>query len=200
MTRRTLIGVSLALAVAVAAALIAPMFAGAHHKPVADPKDTRGKLDVRSVVVSGTKRRPTFRINTYPRWTARDVWDRGYLLVWLDTRAGSAFDYYVLIRSVANRLRAVLFRYRPNRRDVRIAGLRVRRPNRRSVTVRIPLGRVVFGEKRLQYGWQAQTLWMAGRCRRKVCFDFAPNRNPVMEPIPGKEPKPTPTPSPTESP
>jgi hypothetical protein len=199
-TRKATFGVALALAIVVAAALIAPMFAGAHHERVTDPKDTRGKLDVRSVIVSGAKMRPNWRINTYPRWTARGIWDRGHILVWLDTTGGRGFDYYVLIRSDGNRMTAALFRYRPNRRDVRIAGLRPWRKNQRSVSVRIPLGRVVFGEKRRRYGWQVQTLWMGPKCRNKVCFDFAPNRNAVMEPIPGVPPKPTPSPSPTNSP
>jgi hypothetical protein len=56
------------------------------------------------------------------------------------------------------------------------------RPNKRSVTVRVPLSMMYLGgPRRLTYRWRAQSMLTSSKCRR-VCFDRAPNHTEVTEP------------------
>ena len=62
--------------------------AGAHHTDLADPNDTLGKLDVRRVRFDHTGA-ASWTLTTFSEWTTGSIWDRGYLLVMLDTEAGA---------------------------------------------------------------------------------------------------------------
>jgi hypothetical protein len=176
-----------------------PLLAGADHLDPDDPNDTRGPLDVKSVRSWGRARRPGWRVITFARWSAERVWDRGFVMVFLDTRRSDRFDYYALVRSNGSKMRARLFRDRRRRRDRDLGPLAAWRPSRRSVSVRVPFRKLRVGDNRAFYRWQVQTLFTGSRCRR-VCFDVVPDRGPVLEPLnePGPSPTITPTPTPTE--
>ncbi len=164
----------------VVAALVIPLFASARHLDVRDPNDTRGLLDVRRVRVIGEER-PRFTVLTFRRWTTADIYDRGFVLVYLDTFGNERFDYYALLRSVGGAMQGTLFRDRSRKRDLRVATLNIFRMSKDGVSVRIPLRSMRFGTTRLHYVWSVQTLMSNGRCRR-VCFDRAPDSGGILEP------------------
>ncbi|MGH2695324.1 MAG: hypothetical protein ACRDJJ_11015 [Actinomycetota bacterium] len=190
------------MAVVVIGAL-APLLAGATHLDPDDANDARGPLDVESVRSFGVTRRPSWRVITFAKWTAKRVWDKGFVLVFLDTFGDDRLDYYALVRSNGSRMRARLFRDRRRKRDRDLGRLRAWRRGRRSVSVRVPFRRLRVGGNRPFYRWQVQTLFTGRRCRR-ACFDLVPDRGPVLEPLvePGPSPtvSPTPSPSPTVTP
>lgn len=184
-----------ALALVVLFTALVPVWVSASHVDVVDADDTRGPLDIRRVDVRG-ETRPTWKVTTWSRWTVQKIWDRGYVLVYLDTFGTTRYDYYALVRSNGYRMNGVLFRDRLGKPDRRISRLRTWRANRRSVSVRVPLTKVRIGERRRHYSWYVQTLMTSKRCRR-VCFDRAPDAVGVIEPLPDATPTPTPTSTPT---
>lgn len=179
-----------ALAAMILAACLVPFFASAAHVRVRDPNDSEGPLDVRTVVVGKDLKRPRWTVRTWDRWSAKRIFDRGYLLVFFDTFGGRRYDYYTLARSDGYRMRASLWRDRKDKPDRLLVGLQEGRADRRSLAVRVPLGRMRFGSARVEYYWYALTLITNRDCRR-VCFDRAPNNDPVAEPVPGATPTPT---------
>jgi hypothetical protein len=168
------------VAALVATCLVLPGVATAHHVDVRDDDDVNGVLDIRRVTLYG--RPSTWNIVTYGRWRARSIWDRGFLLVAFNTLASARYDYYALIHSTGRRLQAELYRDRAKKRDYKVSSLRTWRPDRRSVKVRVPLGKMTFGKKRRYYRWFAQSLLTGPDCRR-TCLDLAPDRSGVREPI-----------------
>jgi hypothetical protein len=172
--RATLVAVTL---------LLAGTGAVAHARPVTvpDPNDARGALDIRRVRKLGDER-PLWRINTYRRWRATRIYDRGYLLVYLDTFGGEHFDYRALVYVDRARVKARLFRDRARKRDFRVSYLDAWRRGLRSASVRIPLRKTIIPEARESYRWYVQTLFSGTRCRR-VCYDLAPGREGVEEPL-----------------
>lgn len=155
--------------------------AQAQHLDVSDRRDTRDALDISDVQVDRVSN-PRFWVKTWGRWTVKDIFDRGYVLVFFDTFGSSRFDYYALVRSRGNRLEASLWRDFRRSNDRQRARLLVRRRNRRSVNVIVPLRKMYVG-RRVHYGWRVQTLMTSRTCRR-VCFDLAPDEGAVMEPVP----------------
>jgi hypothetical protein len=143
----------------------------------ADENDAHGFLDVKQIDSFLESEQPVWRIITVSRWSVSKMWDRGFALVYLDTFGADVSDYYALIRSVGRRLRAELYR-----NGHRIASLRVWRRNRRSVSMRIPLGKLLTGETRAFYRWRVVTI--TDRCRR-ACFDRVPNEGALVQPLPG---------------
>lgn len=175
-----------------AAALALPLFATASHMDVRDRNDTRGKLDVRRVLVDFTKR-PRWTITTWGTWTVERLWDRGYALVQLDTFGTERFDYYAFVRSDGYKLIGTLVRDRSSKPDFTVSSIRAFKSSGTSLSLRFPLKKMRIGNRRLFYRWQVQTIFTAGRCPTS-CFDFAPNTGAVSEPVPGvQEPTPTPT-------
>ncbi len=164
--------------------LLVTVPATATHLDVVDLDDTSGPLDVSRVITRGETWRPIWRISTYNRWTARRIWDTGYLLVWLDTFGTDRYDYYVLVRSTGSRLQALLFRDRINRPDRLVSTLTRWRPDDRTVSVLVPLSKVSLPETRTYYRWAVQTLYTGDICRR-VCMDFAPDMGAVREQVRG---------------
>jgi hypothetical protein len=188
------------LATVVLGALALPLLALASHIVVHDPNDTRGRLDVRRVEVH-RKWRPRWTVVTWSGWRVRAIFDRGYVLVRLDTFHTERFDYYALVRSIGSRMKATLFRDRRWRSDIPLGPLPVSRPDRSSVKVPIRLSKLRFGRSRRYYRWTVETIFTNRSCPN-TCFDHAPNRGAIKEPRPGVSPAPTPTPtvSPTPSP
>jgi hypothetical protein len=176
--------IAAAMAIAVAVTVLTAPGAGAGHVDPRDPNDTRGLLDVRRVH-SGTGWRPYWKINTFGAWKVKEIRDKGFLLVYLDTFGDADFDYYALIRSAGTQLKASLWRDRARKPDRFLRGLTTWRKNRRSVSVRIPLRSVRFPESQPFYFWYVQTLFQNKRNCRNYCFDLVRSDNPVMEPRPG---------------
>ena len=185
--------IALGVVAVVASASLVPLFADVSRTEIGDPNDARGLLDVSSVT-GGRPMRPRFRVRTYPRWTVKKLRDHGYVLVRLDTIPGRRFDYYVMARSNGKRMLGTLYRDRRVKRDYRMGSVRVTRPDRRGVTVRLRLGRLRWPKSRDHYRWYVQTLFTSDRCRQ-VCFDQAPDGAPVVQPRPGGTPTPTQTPT-----
>lgn len=177
-----------------AAALSLPFLASANHMDVRDPNDTRGKLDVRRVLVDFTKR-PRWTIITWNKWSVARLWDRGYALVQLDTFGNERFDYYAFVRSDGNRLIGTLVRDRAHKPDYTVTKIRAWKSSGTSLSLRFPLDEMRIGNKRLFYRWQVQTIFSSGRCPT-TCFDLAPDQGAIEEPIPGRT---LPSPTPTES-
>ncbi len=193
MTRsRSASRVVLALCALMAAASI-PLIATADHAGVVDRNDTKGPFDVRRVRVQGT-RSPRYDVVTFPRWTVARVWDRSYGFVFFDTFGGEAPDYYVLARSDGYRMKALLYRDRARKKDRVIGKVKAWRPGKRSFAVKVPLRKMTFPEQRLLYYWWVLTLHTGTSCKR-VCFDRAPDRDRIAEPVPGAGQSPAPSPS-----
>ena len=193
MTRKTTARVALAVCVLVGAASI-PLIASAEHAAdVVDANDANGPFDVRRVKVRGI-RVPRYDVVTFARWDVARVWDRSYGFVFFDTMGGEAADYYVLARSDGYRMRALLYRDRVRRKDKIVSKVKAWRPNNRSFAVKVPLRKMTFPTQRLVYYWWVQTLHTGTSCRR-VCFDRAPDRERIAEPVPGAGQSPAPSPS-----
>lgn len=188
----------IAVAAAVGAISLMPFFAGADPETYRDPNDARGKLDVRRVEVVGTGR-VRYKVDTYPSWKVADVRDRGFVLIFFDTFGGNRFDYYVLVRSTGKKMNATLWRDRRRKRDFKVTSVAAWRPGPRSVSVRVPTGRMKWPETRAFYRWRVQTLFMGRNCRR-VCFDLVPDQGAVTVHRPGATPSPSPTGTPSPDP
>ncbi len=190
---------AVAVAIALASVLaVAATVASAHHSRVRDRDDVKGPLDMRVVTAEG-RTYQRYRIDTYWRWSATSIWDKGYLMVFLDTIGSDHPDYYALVRSNGSNLEAILFRDRRDRPDYRLTRLRVWRATQRSVTVRVPQSWLNFSQTRLYYKWYVLTLMTRPGCAR-VCFDRVPNSGVVLEPNPQLAPPPSPSPTPTLTP
>lgn len=193
MTKRWL----LLVAVVCLGAVALPFLATAQHVVVQDTNDTRGALDVRRVVVDFTER-PRWTIGTWGPWTAEQIWDRGYFLVHLDTFGSPRMDYYALIRSNGYGMRGTIVRDRENQPDYTVASIKAYKGSRNTLRVRFPLSKLRIGTERFFYRWNVQTISSGDSCPTS-CFDFAPDRGAVQEPVPGRVP-PTPTPTITITP
>jgi hypothetical protein len=141
-----------------------------------DPKDTHGFLDVKQVESFLETQEPIWRVVTISRWSLSRMWDRGFVLLYLDTFGEDPPDYYALIRSVGTRLRATLYR-----NGHRLASLPVWRRNSRSVSIHIPFDKLLVGADRRFYRWRVVTL--TDRCRR-TCFDQIPDEGALVQPLP----------------
>jgi hypothetical protein len=208
--------VALVLVVLVTAASLSTMFAKANHQDRSDGNDVKGMLDIRKVQTFGWNKYPKWKIIFRSRMTVKEMRDAGFFLVYLDTFGDSRFDYYALVSSNGSRMRGALWRDPVNKRDRRVGKLRVRRPDKSSVTVRVPLNMMnTGGKERIDYRWFVKTLFIGNNCRR-VCIDRVPNSTAVKEsngkPSPPtsasdtedpgltESPAETPTPDSTESP
>ena len=94
------------------AALIGFVALFAYARPnVDDPNDTGGLLDIRRVDFEGEDQ-PRFKTITFATWTVDRIHDRGYVLVYFDSRGGERFDFYALARSNGKEIVARLYRDR----------------------------------------------------------------------------------------
>ena len=190
--------VSLAAATALVLALaLGPWVSLANHVDLNDANDTRGPLDVRGVSV-GPGDAPRWSISTWGRWRAAEIWDTGFFVIKFDTFGDSHHDYYALVRSSGSRLVGSLHRDFVERRDRELRDLRVARPDRRSVRVKVPYRAMRFSQPGT-YRWVVNSTFTSSRCGKAACLDRAPDEGAIDEP---REPVPTPTvtATPTESP
>jgi hypothetical protein len=186
--------------------LFASIAADAHHTDLRDPDDTRGALDVREVRLAHEGGPPAWSIVTFAKWGVLGMWDRGYLIVFLDTQGSPEAEYYLLIRSDRWSLEGTLWRAHVYGPDSLLGTVPVWRQSGRSASVRVRLTRLTFGPNRIFYRWWAETVYTSDGCRRS-CHDRAPNGTatvlqwrPGMSPTPSPSPSPTSTPTPTSAP
>jgi hypothetical protein len=187
-------------AAALVTIVLMTVVAGAHHTDLQDPDDARGKLDVKQVRLAHAPGPPTWTIVTFGEWTIPRMWDRGYLMVLLDTQNGVGPEYYLLVRSTGTALQGSLWRARSYGPDSYLGSVPTRRPSRLSASVQVSLKRLTFGARRSFYRWWVQTVYTSRVCPR-TCHDRAPNRGTVLQWRPGMSPTPSPpSPSPSETP
>ena len=191
MSRRWLLGAAMVGAIAGMAALPAL----ASHTNQTDPDDTRGIMDVAKVRFVHDDDSPKWTVVTYHGWRPGRLWDRGYVVVRLDTQGLPTSDYYVIVRSNRDRMVGTIYRDYAHARDRLIGRVPVTRPDGRSVRVVIPLRFLTFGPARTSYWWSVLTLFTSGTCPQ-TCFDAVPDTGAVEQPLPS----PSPTPSPTATP
>ncbi|MEX1100799.1 MAG: hypothetical protein WD739_01225 [Actinomycetota bacterium] len=175
------IGVSAVLTALATSALLvlSALPAAAVHEQVADPNDADGRFDVRFVDHAHKARPRRWFVTMYPKWTLRNTWDTGYMVLNLDTTGSPDLDYYVVVSSNGKRLLAQVHRDRARGRDPVIAKPRAWKKGR-TIGLEVPWSKLNIGDQRLLYRWSVQTLWTGKGCLR-TCFDFAPNGGEWVE-------------------
>jgi len=186
-------------AAAILTVALMAVVAGAHDTDFQDPDDARGRLDVKQVRLAHAQGPPTWTIVTFGEWSTAGMWDRGYIMVLLDTQGGMGAEYYLLVRSAGTALQGSLWRAHTYGPDSYLGSVQTRRPSRRSASVQVRLGRLTFGASRPFYRWRVLTVYTGRLCRR-TCHDQAPNLDAVLQWRPGMSPTPTPSPSASSSP
>lgn len=185
--------------VAATAALVLALPALGGTTAVGDPNDARGRLDVRSVLVDGTESPFRWRVATFGGWTIRELWDRGYVVVQLDTKGDARIDRLAVVSSNGRDLIGTLNRVRDDGRLVELGRFRVDKGGRRSVALSIALHRLAIGPHRTSFSWNVITSYLGDACPR-TCFDAVPDAGIVEQPLPMPSPSPTPSPTPAPSP
>jgi hypothetical protein len=175
------------------------LVAGAHDTDFNDPNDTRGKLDVSRVRLGHELGPPRWSVIMFRSWTIPSMWDRGYVMVLLDTRYSPAPDYYLLVRSAGRVLQGSLWQARAFGPDTFLGDVPAGKPSPQAVSVRVALWRLTFGPTRRFYRWSVQTVFTSDACPR-TCQDRAPNGATILQWRPGMSPTPSPSPSPSPSP
>lgn len=170
----------------------------AHHTDQQDPNDTRGRLDLDEVRFDHSGA-PNWRVVTFSRWAVRSIWDRGYLVVQLDTMGNPDVDFVAVVRSDGRRLVARLFRLRRGGGQAELAALRTAKAGSRAAWVTVPLKELTIGPTRTSYFWSVLSGYTGGGCSR-TCLDVVPDREMVEQPLPGVTPTPTPSPTPSPTP
>ncbi|HEX2030793.1 MAG TPA: hypothetical protein VHL78_05255 [Actinomycetota bacterium] len=144
-----------------------------------DGNDARGKLDVKKVKTSFGQK-PAWRVIAREKWSLSGMWDEGFVLVYLDTKAGSAPDFYAMARSDGSKMRGRLYAIKGGI-DTFKSTVTVTRPTAKTVRIKVSLGKVDVGPARAFYRWSVQTMAI-GPCA-KVCFDFAPGGGALVQPL-----------------
>ena len=153
----------------------------AEHSEVRDRDDVDGRLDLRAVEMrNGPPRR--WILETYGAFSANSIFDRGYLLVYLDTYGTDRFDYYVLLRPKRSKVVGVLFKDRKEASDQKLSRTKVHKPSKRSIITTVPFREMRRPDAALTYRWHARTIYTGRGCRR-VCIDRAPDARAVEEPF-----------------
>jgi hypothetical protein len=192
-------GVVAALGPAVAiAVLVLTMPAGATHTNQTDPNDTSGPLDAKAVRFTHGGA-PRWQVQTFARWTVNGIWDHGYLVVELDTRADESIDHLLIVRSDGRDLLATLYRVRADGRQIALGAVEADKAGGRGAWVQVALHKLAIGSGRTSYSWSLVTSFTGAGCAR-TCFDRVPDVGMVEQLLPGITPSPTPTPSPTTTP
>jgi hypothetical protein len=195
--RRLVVGVAIA-----AAALALALPAVANHTSPQDGNDAGGLLDLRTVRL-GHERPLVWTFFTVARWRPRQIDDRGFFVVELDTRGDPSVDYVILLRARRQEMLGTLNRVLADGTQAEIAKLRSDKFGGRSAWVALGLRRVLIGPRRTSFFWAASSLLTGTQCPT-TCIDRAPDEGFVEElledPVPTPTPSPTSTPSPTPSP
>lgn len=174
-----------ALVAGIALAMLLVSTAWAHHTDITDPNDTSGALDIRQVRVGHHAGKPVeFTVVTASKWRPRQIWDRGFLTVALDTVGDEREEYRVLVRSTGKQLEATLWAIPKDlsKPDKLVRHLEVFRKTTDGVSVLLPpLWKLRFGVARTFYRWWAVTMLTSEKCPH-TCIDRAPNNGSVEQP------------------
>lgn len=179
-----------ALGLAAASILVLALPALGGTTSLEDPNDTNGRLDVRNVTLDDAVSPLAWRIETFRRWTVRDIWDRGFVTVQLDTKGDARIDHLAVVGSNGRALIGVLNRVRSDGRLVEIGRLHAGRAGGRAVALTIALHRLSIGPYRTSFSWNVVTSFLGDNCPR-TCFDVVPDEGIVQQPLPGPSPSPT---------
>ncbi|HEX5902514.1 MAG TPA: hypothetical protein VF028_05305 [Actinomycetota bacterium] len=179
-----------ALGLAAASILVLALPALGGTTSLEDPNDTNGRLDVRNVTLDDAVSPLAWRIETFRRWTVRDIWDRGFVTVQLDTKGDARIDHLAVVGSNGRALIGVLNRVRSDGRLVEIGRLHAGMAGGRAVALTIALHRLSIGPYRTSFSWNVVTSFLGDNCPR-TCFDVVPDEGMVEQPLPGPSPSPT---------
>jgi hypothetical protein len=157
--------------------------AWASHTDLTDPNDVDGRLDLKQVLLRHDADPYVWTLKTFRGWKPREMWDRGFLLIELDTRRDEEVDYIALVRSTGRRLEGVLLGTRRNGRQVRIRDLDAWKAGPDGAGLALPFDAVRFGEGRTSFLWSGTSLFTGSACPR-TCIDRAPDEGMVEQEIP----------------
>lgn len=175
------------------AALAMP--ATARRSEATDPNDTDGRLDLRTVALDGSAKPPRWTATTFGRWTVEQIWDKGFMIVELDTRRDEAVDHLLVVRSDGEELVGHLYKIRADGTQVEVATIDAEKDGSRSMSFSLALHKLAIGSSRTAYYWAAMSSFVGGECPR-TCLDRVPDVGMVEELLPSVPPTPTPTPEP----
>jgi hypothetical protein len=155
-----------------------------------DPDDANGLLDIRSVTLDDAASPLAWRIAAFRRWTIREIWDRGFVIVQLDTKGDGRIDHLAVVSSNGRALIGTLNRVRSDGRLVETGRFHAGKDGGRAVGLTIALHRLTIGPHRTSFSWNIVTSFLGDNCPR-TCFDVVPNSGMVEQPLPGPSPSPT---------
>lgn len=178
--RRTLVGVLAAVM------LLGARPAWANHTDQTDPDDVAGRLDLEAVLLRHDAQPFVWTFRTFREWRPREIWDRGYLLVELETRGDQDVDYVALVRSTGRRLEGVLLRTRLDGKQVKVRGLDAWKAGPDGAAIAVPLDALRFGASRTSFRWSATSLFTGNVCRA-TCIDRIPDDGLVAQELPPPE-------------
>lgn len=175
------------VALAVALVVLGAAPAWASHTDLTDPDDVDGRLDLEWVLLEHDADPFLWTLRTFREWKPRELWDRGYLLVELDTRRDEQTDYVAMIRSTGRALEGLLLRTRRDGSQARIAVLDAWKAGPDGAGIALPLDAVRFGDGRTSFRWSASSLFTGSACPR-TCIDRAPDEGLVEQELPPPPP------------
>ncbi len=184
--------IALLVGAALAAGLSLPVAAGPSE--LSDPNDARGRLDVRLVTTDLAASPLTWRFETFGRWTASQIWDRGYLLVQLDTKGDELIDHVLVLGSNGREIVTTLMRVRRSGQQVEVGSIGGGKDGPRAAFVSVAIHKLAIGADRTSFSWSVLTSFTGTVCPR-TCFDLVPDLGMVEQPLPGVTPSPSPSPS-----
>jgi hypothetical protein len=193
MKRVALAGVGLALITSLA------IPAMARHTDQPDPNDTDGRLDLREVRLDHYPGPPRWTAISFQRWSIEQLWDRGYVIVELDTRGDEAVDHLLVAGSDGEVIVAHLYRVRRDGTQVELGTIDAGKEGSRSLAISVALHKLSIGSNRTAYYWAVLSSFVGSACPQ-TCLDRVPDQGMVEQLLPGVTPTPTPTPTPSPQP
>lgn len=177
------------------AVLAGALPASANHTGQNDGNDTRGRLDLRAVRFDHPPGPLEWTFITFQEWSPARLFDRGFLVVELETRGDEAIDHLVVVRSEGRELVGTLFRIRSDGSQVEVARVKAGKGGKRTAWVSFALRKLSIGRSRTSYFWAAASTFTGAACPR-TCVDRAPDEGMVEQELPAA-PSPSPSPSPS---
>jgi hypothetical protein len=170
------VGAPLVAACALTCALAFPALAHSHDQRIKDGNDTVGALDIGATSVGHSRKSVKHTIATLGRWRTSVIRiDRSplnYLAVGFDLKGDASFERFVIFVSVNGGQSLRAFWITPRGRILR--HFRADRPNKRSVSARIPREYLTEGGG---YSWAALSVFhRSGHTH----IDWSPNRGTVL--------------------
>lgn len=140
---------------------------------IADPNDTKGRMDVKKVRSWAGQSPPRWKIVTFRSWTIKGVWDAGYFVLFVDTKGDPDPDYHVLGYSNGKNMVGGLYRETSGGGEIRIGGAAVSKAGPRGIVIKLPLAKL--DRTRPYFRWSVMTLFTGKKCGN-VCFERVPGQ------------------------